>query len=121
MDLTFTPLEEISHLLYTQGFWDMSWHLRLSRVDPGERNLKPGDRVTVEPYIGCGRCYPCSRGRYNCCEDLEVLGVHRDGGFQEYITIPREKVYKAPETMDVEELALIESFHEPSYKTRIYI
>ena len=73
-----------------------------------ESGLTSGDRVTVEPYIGCGRCYPCSRGRYNCCERLEVLGVHRDGGFQEYITVPAEKVYKAPLSMDIEELALIE-------------
>lgn len=81
--------------------------LEVVEADAGT-DLKPGDKVTVEPYIGCGRCYPCSRGRYNCCERLEVLGVHRDGGFQEYITVPEEKVYKAPESMDVEELALIE-------------
>ncbi|NBK25828.1 MAG: alcohol dehydrogenase, partial [Spirochaetia bacterium] len=39
-----------------------------------------GDRVVVDPYLYCGHCYPCSIGRTNCCTNLNVLGVHVDGG-----------------------------------------
>lgn len=50
--------------------------------------VKRGDRVVVEPIMYCGQCYPCRTGRPNVCEHLEVLGVHRDGGFQEYVVVP---------------------------------
>lgn len=42
-----------------------------------------GDRVTVEPYFGCGNCYPCRRGKVNYYTDLRVIGIHSDGGLQE--------------------------------------
>ena len=41
--------------------------------------LKAGDRCALEPYMECGRCVACRRGRTNCCAKLEVLGVHVDG------------------------------------------
>ncbi|MFD2118123.1 zinc-binding alcohol dehydrogenase family protein [Paenibacillus yanchengensis] len=47
-----------------------------------------GDKVTVVPYMNCGTCHACEQGKTNCCERLEVLGVHRDGGMQQYITVP---------------------------------
>lgn len=40
-----------------------------------------GERVSVDPVISCGHCYPCSVGKPNVCTSLVVLGVHRDGGF----------------------------------------
>lgn len=39
-----------------------------------------GERVSVDPVISCGHCYPCSVGKPNVCTSLVVLGVHRDGG-----------------------------------------
>src|SRR5882672_860429 len=39
--------------------------------------FKAGDRVAVEPFIGCGKCYPCRIGKSNCCSKLEIIGVHR--------------------------------------------
>src|SRR6202163_4075126 len=45
-------------------------------------NVKPGDRCSVEPYINDPNSYASRRGRPNCCEKLEVLGVHRDGGLR---------------------------------------
>src|SRR5829696_5289573 len=44
------------------------------------RNVKAGDRCSVEPYMNCQRCYACQRGHTNCCESLKVLGVMMDGG-----------------------------------------
>ena len=82
--------------------------LKVEEVDRGDSDFLPGELVTVEPYIACGRCYPCSRGSYNCCEKLEVLGIHRDGGLQEYITVPENKIHRSAPQMDIEELALIE-------------
>ena len=43
-----------------------------------------GERVAVDPVVSCGHCYPCSVGRPNVCTQLQVIGVHRDGGFSDY-------------------------------------
>src|SRR5579863_3597712 len=41
----------------------------------GVTHVRPGDRCAVEPYLNCEKCFACRRGRSNCCEKLEVLGV----------------------------------------------
>lgn len=66
-------------------------------IPENSRGLKPGDRVVVDPYLYCGRCYPCSIGRTNCCNDLKVLGVHVEGGMTETITHPAEMLIPIPE------------------------
>jgi len=72
--------------------------------------VKVGDKVTVEPIVYCTQCYACRSGRQNVCEKLEVLGVHRDGGYQEYVVLPDSNVYKFDEKLDWEEAVLIEPF-----------
>src|SRR5215211_3503352 len=51
-------------------------------VGPEVTNVKPGDRCSVEPYMNCQTCSACRRGFSNCCENLQVLGVHTDGGMR---------------------------------------
>ena len=63
------------------------------------KGLKPGDKVIVDPYLYCGKCYPCSIGRTNCCTDLKVLGVHVEGGMAEYMTHPAGMLWKLPDDM----------------------
>ena len=55
--------------------------------------------MIVDPYLYCGKCYPCSIGRTNCCTDLKVLGVHVEGGMAEYMTHPADMLWKLPEDM----------------------
>lgn len=72
-------------------------------IDPdNEKGLRPGDKVIVDPYLYCGKCYPCSIGRTNCCTDLKVLGVHVEGGMAEYFAHPDNMLWKLPETMSWE-------------------
>lgn len=66
--------------------------------NPG--GIQPGDRVIIDPYLYCGKCYPCSIGRTNCCTDLHVLGVHVDGGMAEYHCHPADMLIKIPDEMD---------------------
>ncbi len=47
-----------------------------------------GDRVVIDPVVACGHCYPCRHDRPNVCAHLQVIGVHRDGGFRERIAVP---------------------------------
>lgn len=75
------------------------------RSDP---DVVPGDRVVLEPYVFCGRCYPCLNGRTNCCEQLQVRGVHVDGAMSELCSHPSRLVHKVPAGVPWERLAMVE-------------
>jgi len=71
-------------------------------------NVKVGDLCSVEPYMNCGSCAPCRRGLSNCCESLQVLGVHCDGGLRRVIKLPARKLHPASD-LGLEQLALVET------------
>jgi L-gulonate 5-dehydrogenase len=62
----------------------------------GASGPPPGSAVVVEPFIGCGGCYPCRTGRPNCCTSLQIIGVHRPGGFAPYLAVPTRLVHAIP-------------------------
>lgn len=66
-------------------------------IGPGVAGLDAGTRVVVEPFLGCGSCYPCRVGKSNCCAQLQIIGVHRPGGFAEYLTAPACNIHRIPE------------------------
>ena len=70
-------------------------------------DLQPGDRCCVEPYLHCDHCHSCQQGRSNCCESLQVLGVHCDGGLRERMILPSAKLHRS-NTLEFEQLALVE-------------
>lgn len=70
--------------------------------------LKPGDRCAVEPYLNCGQCIACRSGKGNCCVNLQVLGVHRDGGMQSLLVVPVNKLHPS-EGLSFDQLALVET------------
>ena len=78
-------------------------------LGPQDRDwgLQAGDRCSVMPYLFCGECSACRRGKTNCCYHLQVLGVHTDGGMREFITVPAEKLLKS-ESIPLDHLALVE-------------
>ncbi len=71
-------------------------------------DLQPGDRCAVEPYLNCGHCVACRRGRGNCCVDLKVLGVHIDGGMCERLLVPGSKLHRSA-SLSLDQLALVET------------
>ncbi|MCD8222187.1 MAG: zinc-binding alcohol dehydrogenase family protein [Clostridiales bacterium] len=72
------------------------------------KGFKPGDKVIVDPYLYCGKCYPCKIGRTNCCTSLHVLGVHVHGGMSEYFCHPADMLVKMPEDMSWTDAAMAE-------------
>ena len=82
---------------------------RIVSISENDRGLKAGDVVTCNPYFNCGACYACRRGLVNACHDNRTMGVQRDGGFQEYITMPVERIIDG-KGLSAKELALIEPF-----------
>lgn len=73
-------------------------------------SLTMGDRVVIEPMNSCGECYACRQNRPNVCEQVEVYGVHQDGGGCETMVVPAHLVHKVRNTLDWDEIALIEPF-----------
>jgi len=71
------------------------------------RAVHVGDRVAVEPLQPCGQCYPCRRGRSNCCARLEVLGAHLPGALTERIAVRTDALYPVGD-LDPELAALVE-------------
>ncbi|NIY46393.1 Zn-dependent oxidoreductase [Cedecea colo] len=69
-----------------------------------------GERVVGDPVVSCGHCYPCSVGRPNVCTQLQVIGVHRDGGFSEYVTLPAKNAYVVPDSIPDNEATMVEPF-----------
>lgn len=67
----------------------------------------PGEAVSFIPYFNCGYCIACRRGKPNCCANINVFGVHIDGGMREYVSVPSNKLLHG-ETLSFDELALVE-------------
>lgn len=66
-----------------------------------------GTLVVVNPYISCGTCRACRRGKPNCCTRIAVLGVHRDGGMCPRIAVPEGNLYPA-EGLSPKQAAMVE-------------
>ncbi|MCF3642357.1 zinc-dependent alcohol dehydrogenase family protein [Rhizobium sp. TRM95111] len=71
-------------------------------------HFRPGMRITGDPNIHCGRCAQCRRGRINLCENLRAIGIHRDGGFADYVIVPQRQAYELPLTLPAEHGAFCE-------------
>ncbi|WP_010629512.1 zinc-binding alcohol dehydrogenase family protein [Halomonas sp. KM-1] len=76
----------------------------------GVEGIEIGARVCIDPVVSCGRCYPCRIGRPNVCSALQVIGVHRDGGFEEWVNVPAANVHLLPEGLGLEAGALVEPY-----------
>lgn len=74
---------------------------------PAGSDFAPGDPVYIIPYISCGECHACRQGKTNCCSGIRVLGVHRDGGMAEYLSVPAQFVCSAT-GISLDQAAMIE-------------
>jgi 2-desacetyl-2-hydroxyethyl bacteriochlorophyllide A dehydrogenase len=77
-------------------------------VGRSSNHVRPGDCCAVEPYLNCGDCIACRRGKSNCCVSLQVLGVHIDGGMREAFIVPSRKLHPSTH-LTLDQLALIET------------
>jgi L-iditol 2-dehydrogenase len=74
------------------------------------KSIKIGDRVGVEPLIGCGKCVFCKIGQYHLCKNLKHIGYAYKGGFAEYTKVPQENIYNLPDNVTYEEASLLDSY-----------
>ena len=74
----------------------------------GVTGLFEGQKVTIEPQVYCGKCHPCTHGKYNLCVHLKVMGFQTTGTGSEYFVVDASKVTPLPENMTYDEGAMIE-------------
>ena len=93
------------------GDLDLRYPIRLGHecaavveaVGTGVERIKPGDRVSVEPAVSCGRCDQCLAGRPHTCRHLRFLGSpgQLDGSLAEFIVMPERNCHALPEGMEL--------------------
>jgi (R,R)-butanediol dehydrogenase/meso-butanediol dehydrogenase/diacetyl reductase len=89
-------------------------------IGKGVTNVKPGDRVVIEPVDVCGKCPACLSGKYNLCTSLGFHGLAGGGGgFAEYTTFPARFVHKIPDCLSFEKAALIEPMSVALHSLRV--
>lgn len=82
----------------------------VEEVGPGVTDVKPGDRIAVEPASSCGVCDQCLAGRHNTCRKLKFLACPKelDGCLSEFIVMPEECCFKIKDSMTFDQAAISE-------------
>jgi 2-desacetyl-2-hydroxyethyl bacteriochlorophyllide A dehydrogenase len=95
----------------TQPFFNypriLGHELAATIVETNAKNFLPNEAVTIIPYFNCGKCIACRMEKENCCSNINVFGVHIDGGMREFLVVPDEALVKS-EGLSFDELALVE-------------
>ena len=92
----FIPGHEVAGTVYKTG--------------PDVTGYAIGDKVAIDPLIWCGECQACKANHYPACSSLQLIGIDMDGGFCEYINVNHNMLYKAPDQVPEEHLALTEIY-----------
>lgn len=80
----------------------------IAELGEGTEGFRVGQKVTIEPQVVCGECYPCRHGKYNLCEELKVMGFQTTGTASEYFAVDATKVTPLPADMTFDEGAMME-------------
>lgn len=81
---------------------------QIIEVGSNVSDFKIGQKVTIQPQVVCGECYPCRHGKYNLCEELKVMGFQTTGVASHYFAVDDKKLTLLPDGMDFDEGAMIE-------------
>ena len=95
----------------TQPFFNypriLGHELAATIVETDAKGFSTGEYVTFIPYFNCGECIACRQEKPNCCVNIQVCGVHIDGGMREYLSVPNYSLVHG-NGLSFDELALVE-------------
>ncbi len=80
----------------------------VTKLGPGVKEYQEGDRVTVQPQVVCGSCFPCQNGMYHVCEELKVMGFQTTGMASDYFVVDADRLTRLPEGLSHDEGAMVE-------------
>ena len=69
--------------------------------------VNPGDEVMVQPGVSCGHCAECLAGRDNMCDDYDMIGYRRNGGYADFVAVPGINVIPKPKHLSWSEAAAL--------------
>jgi L-gulonate 5-dehydrogenase len=81
---------------------------RVAQVGADAEGFSIGQPVVVEPFISCGKCYPCRVGKPNCCSSLTIIGNHLKGGYADFVLAPAKNIYPVPADMPLWKASMAE-------------
>jgi threonine 3-dehydrogenase len=82
----------------------------VAEVGSNVTDFFPGEVVSAEGHVVCGRCRNCLAGRRHLCKDTQGIGVNRDGAFAEYISVPMTNVWHHRNAVDRDVAAIFDPF-----------
>ncbi|HIW31401.1 MAG TPA: zinc-binding alcohol dehydrogenase family protein [Candidatus Paenibacillus intestinavium] len=77
------------------------------QISDNDLGLHEGDQVSIIPYFHCDLCQACMQGKFNCCNEMEVFGVHVDGGMMERVAVPIKYLIKTND-LSLDQAVLLE-------------
>ncbi len=80
----------------------------VDKVGASVTDVAAGDRVAVEPNLFCGQCHYCRSRKKHFCVNWAGIGLTRDGGFAEFVSVPRQAAYLMPENVSFKKGAFFE-------------
>jgi len=80
----------------------------IEEMNTERKDIKIGDRVAINPLVSCGYCLPCREGNPHLCPNLKLVGIDQNGGFEEYVKIKDDKLYKIPNSLPLDLATLVE-------------
>lgn len=80
----------------------------IAALGKGVTGFTVGQKVTIQPQVVCGKCWPCRHGKYNLCEELKVMGFQTTGVASRYFAVDASKLTPLPDSMSFDEGAMIE-------------
>jgi threonine 3-dehydrogenase len=83
---------------------------RVVEVGSNVADFRPGDVVSAEGHVVCGRCRNCLAGRRHLCKDTQGIGVNRPGAFAEFISVPMTNVWHHPDDIDFDVASIFDPF-----------
>ena len=71
-------------------------------------SVKPGDFVSAEMHVACGKCLQCRTGEAHICQNVKIIGVDANGAFAEYVVIPEANIWKLDSSIPVEYASILD-------------
>lgn len=71
-------------------------------------HIKPGARVSAEGHIVCGRCQFCRTGQGHICQNVDIIGIDRDGCFAEFLSMPADNLWPIPDNIPDRHAAVLD-------------
>jgi len=79
----------------------------IEKVGSEVTDWKTGDRVTINPFLTCGKCANCLSGNSQICLSRRVIGIHAEGGLAEFLKVPAKNLVRLPQPIPFDQGAII--------------